>query len=158
MSPAAESPASPESTAPTADEVRSAVRAWLDDHWDADLALLDWRRLLAAAGWGAPSWPTRWHGRGLPAWADDVVAGEIARAGAVGPPVGSGMALAAPTILAHGPDSMRERFLLPTLTGDVTWCQLFSEPGAGSDLAGLSTTAVLDGDCLLYTSPSPRDS
>ena len=134
------------STVPTADEVRSAVRAWLDDHWDADLALLDWRRLLAAAGWGAPSWPTRWHGRGLPAWADDVVAGEIARAGAVGPPVGSGMALAAPTILAHGPDSMRERFLLPTLTGDVTWCQLFSEPGAGSDLAGLSTTAVLDGD------------
>jgi len=137
--------ASPES-AQTQEGVRSEVRAWVTEHWDPDLALIEWRRLLAASGWGAPSWPTRWHGRGLPAWADDVVASEIARAGAVGPPVGSGMALAAPTILAHGPDALRERFLLPTLTGDVTWCQLFSEPGAGSDLAGLSTTAVLDGD------------
>ena len=56
------------------------------------------------------------------------------------------MGLAAPTILAHGPDPLRERFLAPTVTGEVTWCQLFSEPGAGSDLAGLTTTARLDGD------------
>jgi enoyl-CoA hydratase/carnithine racemase/alkylation response protein AidB-like acyl-CoA dehydrogenase len=64
----------------------------------------------------------------------------------VGVPVGSGTSLAAPTILAVGPDLVRERFLLPTLTGEVTWCQLFSEPGAGSDLAGLTTHAELDGD------------
>jgi len=131
---------------PTPDDVRADARAWITANWSPDLELIEWRRVLAASGWGAPSWPAQWHGRGLPAWADDVVTAEIARAGAVGPPVGSGMALAAPTILAHGPDTMRERFLLPTLTGDVTWCQLFSEPGAGSDLAGLSTTAVLDGD------------
>ncbi len=93
-----------------------------------------------------PSWPQRWHGRGLPAWADELVGSELLRLGAVGVPVGSGTWLAAPTILAHGPDELRERLLRPTLTGEQTWCQLFSEPGAGSDLAGLSTTAVLDGD------------
>jgi alkylation response protein AidB-like acyl-CoA dehydrogenase len=70
----------------------------------------------------------------------------LLRLGAVGVPVGSGSWLAAPTIVAHGPDELREQLLRPILTGQQTWCQLFSEPGAGSDLAGLSTTAVLDGD------------
>ena len=71
---------------------------------------------------------------------------ELLRLGAVGIPVGSGTWLAAPTILAHGSDDVRDRLLAPILTGEQTWCQLFSEPGAGSDLAGLSTSAVLDGD------------
>jgi alkylation response protein AidB-like acyl-CoA dehydrogenase len=110
------------------------------------LSLREWRRLLARSGWAVPSWPERWHGKGMPAWADDLVAAELLRLGAVGTPVGSGMTLAAPTILAHGPDHVRERFLPTILTGEETWCQLFSEPGAGSDLAGLSTSAVLDGD------------
>ena len=128
------------------EDVRSEVRQWLALNWDADLPLVEWRRKLAAEGWIAPSWPTRWHGRGLPAWADDIVNEELRRIGAIGRPLGGGMNLAAPTILAHGPDTLRERFLLPTLTGELTWCQLFSEPGAGSDLAGLTTTARLDGD------------
>ena len=93
-----------------------------------------------------PSWPTRWYGRDLPAWADRVVAEEIRRVGAVGTPLGGGMSLAAPTIMTHGSDELRTRILRPTITGEVTWTQLFSEPGAGSDLAGLSTTAVRDGD------------
>ena len=67
-------------------------------------------------------------------------------AGAVGTRLGGGPSLAAPTIMAHGSDDLRRRLLRPTLTGEVTWCQLFSEPGAGSDLAGLQATAVRDGD------------
>jgi alkylation response protein AidB-like acyl-CoA dehydrogenase len=107
------------------------------------MALRDWRERLVDAGWAVPSWPERWYGRGLPAWADAVVAREIRACGAVAS-VPSG--LAGPTILEQGPDATRERFLRPLLTGAEVWCQLFSEPSAGSDLAGLTSTAVLDGD------------
>jgi alkylation response protein AidB-like acyl-CoA dehydrogenase len=130
----------------TPDGLRAELADWVGQHWDPDQPLRDWRELLLQAGWAVPSWPRRWHGRGLPGWADELVAAELVRLGAVGTPVGSGTWLAAPTILAHGPDELRDRLLPPILTGAQTWCQLFSEPGAGSDLAGLSTTAVLDGD------------
>ena len=128
------------------DEVRAEVRDWLASHWDPDLALVEWRTLLADSGWACPSWPQEWFGKGLPAWSDSIVHDEIADAGAVGPPVGGGMGLAAPTILAHGPDSLRAKLLHPILTGEHMWCQLFSEPGSGSDLAGLTTRAERDGD------------
>jgi alkylation response protein AidB-like acyl-CoA dehydrogenase len=133
-------------SAVTPDVLRAELAAWVREQWDPDRPLRDWRELLLEAGWAVPSWPRRWHGRGLPGWADELVAAELVRLGAVGTPVGSGTWLAAPTILAHGPDELRERLLPPILTGAQTWCQLFSEPGAGSDLAGLATTAVLDGD------------
>jgi alkylation response protein AidB-like acyl-CoA dehydrogenase len=134
----------------TPQDIRAELAGWVTAHWNPGLALREWRRMLADSGWAVPSWPQRWHGRGLPDWAADVVGDELIRLGAVGTPVGSGMTLAAPTILAHGPDSCRERFLLPTLTGEQTWCQLFSEPGAGSDLAGLTTSAVLrDGEWVV---------
>ena len=128
------------------DQIRAELGDWVAGHWDPTMALRDWRELLLDSGWAVPSWPRRWHGRGLPAWADELVGGELLRLGAVGIPVGSGTWLAAPTILAHGSDELRDRLLRPILTGEQTWCQLFSEPGAGSDLAGLSTSAVLDGD------------
>ncbi len=118
----------------------------MDASWDPELSLVDWRKRVVSAGWGAPSWPGRWLGRDLPAWADDVVSNELVESGAVGVPVGTAVGLAAPTILTHGPDPLRERFLRPILTGEESWCQLFSEPGAGSDLAGLMTRAELDGD------------
>jgi alkylation response protein AidB-like acyl-CoA dehydrogenase len=139
-------PGSEPAEAVTPESVKAWLARWVAEYWDADMPLRDWRRLLARSGWAVPSWPRRWHGKGMPAWADEVVAGELIRLGAVGTPVGSGMTLAAPTILAHGPDLGRERFLPAIVTGEETWCQLFSEPGAGSDLAGLSTSAVLDGD------------
>jgi alkylation response protein AidB-like acyl-CoA dehydrogenase len=132
-------PATPES-------VREALLAWLPARWDPSLSLVEWRRRLLEAGWAAPSWPKQWYGRGLPAWADALVANELIQAGAVGAAVGSSTGLAAPTVLTHGPDAMRERFLAPALTGEEVWCQLFSEPGAGSDLAGLTTRAELRGD------------
>jgi alkylation response protein AidB-like acyl-CoA dehydrogenase len=130
----------------TPEQVRADLTSWVQDNWDPGLPLLRWRRLLLESGWAVPGWPARWHGRGLPAWADEIAASELIRLGAVGLPVGGGTWLAAPTILAHGSDELRDRLLAPILTGEQTWCQLFSEPGAGSDLAGLSTSAVLDGD------------
>ncbi len=103
-------------------------------------------RGLADSGWACPSWPEEWFGKGLPAWADSIAHDEIADAGAVGAPVGGGLGLATPTILAHGPDALRRKLLHPILTGEHMWCQLFSEPGSGSDLAGLTTRAERDGD------------
>jgi alkylation response protein AidB-like acyl-CoA dehydrogenase len=130
-------------TAAEPELIRREVREWVSQNWDPSLSLRDWRERLVSSGWAVPSWPVRWYGKGLPAWADDIVADEIRRGHAVASiPAG----LAGPTILEQGPDPVRERFLRPLLTGEETWCQLFSEPSAGSDIAGLTTTAVLDGD------------
>ena len=123
--------------------IRADVRAWVEANWDPSLTLRAWRELLVASGWAVPSWPERWYGKGMPAWADDVVRSEIQRCGALATVPGG---LPGATILEQGPDAMRERFLRPLLTGEEMWCQLFSEPSAGSDLAGLTTSAVLDGD------------
>jgi alkylation response protein AidB-like acyl-CoA dehydrogenase len=130
---------------PTPGQIRTELASWTRQHWHPDMPLRDWRELLADSGWSAPSWPERWGGRGWPAWADDVVAAELIALGAVGAPVGLGMTLAAPTLLAHGSDELKQQLIRPILTGEHTWCQLFSEPGAGSDLAGLSAAAVRDG-------------
>jgi alkylation response protein AidB-like acyl-CoA dehydrogenase len=121
--------------------VRAQVAGWLAQAWDPELSLAQWRARLADSGWACPTWPREWGGRGLPAAAAAVVAQEFARAGAVPAPEGVGMNLAGPTILEHGSDELKRRFLRPTVTGEIRWCQLFSEPGAGSDLAGLQARA-----------------
>jgi alkylation response protein AidB-like acyl-CoA dehydrogenase len=131
---------------PTDDEVRAEVRAWLAQAWDPDLALVEWRDRLVDSGWGAPAWPRRWWGRDLTDPQVEMVRGELDRAGAVGLAAGIGMLLAAPTLLTHGSDSLKQRLLRRTMTGRARWCQLFSEPGTGSDLAGLSTRARRDGE------------
>ena len=128
------------------DDVTAEIRAWLDEQWDPALSLVDWRERLAGAGWAKPSWPVGLGGRGLPEWADGVVGAALAEIDAPGPPVGVGMALAAATILEHGAPDVKQRFLPKSITGEYTWCQLFSEPGAGSDLAGVTAHAVADGD------------
>jgi alkylation response protein AidB-like acyl-CoA dehydrogenase len=126
--------------------VRAEVAAWLAEHWDPERPLVEWRALLADSGWGCPTWPTDRYGRGLEPGAAAVVAAEFARVGAVGPAAGSGMTLAAPTIVRHGSDELARRLLRGIVTGEEKWCQLFSEPGNGSDLAGLTTRAEQDGD------------
>jgi len=128
------------------DAVRAEVCAWLEAHWSPDLGLRQWRELLADSGWGCPTWPRQWFGRGLSAAQAEIVREEFRRAGAVGPAEGSGMGLAAPTLLEHGSGELKRRLLRRILTGEDTWCQLFSEPGGGSDLAGLTTRADRDGD------------
>ena len=133
-------------TEPERHDAVERMRAWLDDTWDPQRPLLEWRELLADSGWGCPSWPSQWYGKDLPG--DDAarVLDALKGAGAVGPAIGVGMSLAAPTLLAHASDALKGRLLRPIITGADTWCQLFSEPGNGSDLAGLTTTAVRDGD------------
>jgi alkylation response protein AidB-like acyl-CoA dehydrogenase len=127
-------------------DVRAEVRAWIEATWDPERPLVEWRRLLADSGWAVPSWPKESFGRGLPPEIDAIVAEELTRAGAVGVPVGVGIGLAAPTILTHGSAEVKARLLRRIVTGEDMWCQLFSEPGSGSDLAGLTTRADRDGD------------
>lgn len=128
------------------DHVADEARTWLEEHWDPEGDLIEWRNLLADTGWGTPSWPKEWHGRGLAPSMDRVVADQFTAVGAVGVASGVSMYLVAPTLLAHGSDDVKRRFLRPILTGQHKWCQLFSEPGSGSDLAGLTTRADRDGD------------
>ena len=131
---------------PGVDELRATLRTWLASNWDPELSLVAWRTRLADAGWARPSWPEACGGRGLALRANDVVDRELLALGAAGVPEGVGMHLAAPTILEHGDEAARATFLRATVTGELAWCQLFSEPGAGSDLAGLTTRATRDGD------------
>jgi alkylation response protein AidB-like acyl-CoA dehydrogenase len=127
-------------------EVQSELRAWVAANWDPGLSLARWRELLADSGWASPAWPRDWCGRDLPPAAAAVVAAVLAAEGVPGPPEGVGVALAAPVIIEYAPDELKRRLIRATVTGELTWCQLFSEPGAGSDLAGLASRAEPDGD------------
>ena len=129
-----------------ADEVASEVRAWLASNWDPELTLAEWWERLADSGWAVPTWPEEWFGKGLTGDLAVVVSRELRAAGAVGPPAGLGLMLAGPTIVAHGSEEQKRRYLRPIVTGQEAWCQLFSEPGAGSDLASLQCRAVRDGE------------
>ncbi|MXY53942.1 MAG: acyl-CoA dehydrogenase [Gammaproteobacteria bacterium] len=134
---------------PSADSVRREVRQWLEANWDPNEDLVAWRNLLADSGWGMPVWPRQWHGRDLPQALAPVVDEEFARLGAVGVAKTGIRLLAAATLLEHGSDAHKARFLRRILTGEDTWCQLFSEPGSGSDLAGATTRADRHGDHFL---------
>ncbi|MHB8381395.1 MAG: acyl-CoA dehydrogenase family protein [Candidatus Binataceae bacterium] len=127
-------------------EVRAEVREWLAANWDPQMSLVAWRNKLADSGWGMPQWPQEWYGRGLPIAMARAVEEEFATAGAVGVAKSGVRLLAAATLLEHGSDLQKKNFLRRILTGEDTWCQLFSEPGSGSDLAGATTRADLNGD------------
>ena len=126
--------------------VRAECRAWLEANWNPNLGLVEWRHKLAESGWGNPHWPSRWYGRDLPVGLVPVVKEEFARIGAIGVAEAGIRVLAAATILAHGTDMHKEKFLMRILTGEDTWCQLFSEPGSGSDVAGAVTRAEMRGN------------
>jgi alkylation response protein AidB-like acyl-CoA dehydrogenase len=136
-----------ESTGDTgADEILSDLRAWLGGNWDPDLTVGEWWERLGLAGWSSPGLPENAYGKGM-ARADAVlVSQEISKYGALGAPAGLGLLLAAPTIATHGTQEQIDLYVRDIVTGTKAWCQLFSEPQAGSDLAGLQTKAVRDGD------------
>jgi len=135
----------------TTDEVRAELDAWIADNWDPDITVAEWWARLAAGRWVSPSMPPEAGGRGYGRDLAAVVSTGLAEANVVGPPNGLGLMLAAPTIGVHGTPEQIDRFVPEIFDGTVAWCQLFSEPGAGSDLAGLQCKAVRDGDEWIIT-------
>ncbi len=143
------------------DSYRRELRAWLSDHLTDRYRGLDfsgepsaewlsamgeWNRALADAGYAAPGWPRRWGGRDASLLELVAHEEEMARAGAPGPLNAIGVPNIAPAIMAFGTEAQCERFLAPLLSGEEIWCQGFSEPDAGSDLASLGCRAVREGD------------
>ncbi|MER5517174.1 acyl-CoA dehydrogenase family protein [Streptomyces sp. NPDC002763] len=133
--------------APEDDAFRREVRAWLDTHVKADADRRGWERALGAAGWIGLGWPEGGYGNRTGTLTQQVVwAEEYARSAA--PPRSGhiGENLLAPTLIAHGSEEQKARFLPPVAAGEELWCQGYSEPGAGSDLAGVRTAAVREAD------------
>jgi len=140
-------------------EFREELRAWLASNvpppYEGSLAedspahvayLRAWQHRLYEGGWLGLTWPREYGGRGLGPVEQSIFMEEMARASA--PPVLGlvGIALIGPTIIAYGTDEQKRQYIAPMLAGDKIWCQGYSEPNAGSDLGGLSTRAVADGD------------
>jgi alkylation response protein AidB-like acyl-CoA dehydrogenase len=146
---------------------RAEARAWLDVHaipkghpddfsagmWSTEYSeetyvkrCREWQGVLAGGGWAGITWPVAFGGRGGRPIEAAIFNQEQARYGVSNGVFAIALGMVGPTLLAHGTDEQRARYLPPMLRGDEVWCQLFSEPAAGSDLAGLTTRAVLDGD------------
>ena len=135
-------------------EFREKVRSWLEAHKgeapprsgsteDPDYinARRAWQGKLAEAGLAGATWPKEYGGQGLGPIEQVIIGQEIARAGVPGILDGIGIGMLGPTIIANGTDEQKSRYLAPMLHGDEVWCQLFSEPAAGSDLAGIQSRA-----------------
>ena len=106
----------------------------------------EWWRRLAHSGYGFPHWPTEWFGKSMSTLEAAAVRKEMASARVLGPPIGVGTSMAAPVLIAHGSEDQRARWLPALAVGEERWCQFFSEPDAGSDLASIRTQAVSDGN------------
>lgn len=133
-------------TADTEASVRERAATWFRHNWNPDISLGEWWALLAASGWGFPTFPRQWFGLDLPLKMAAAVNDERKRIGAAAPPTTIGARVLAPLVLDYGTEDQKRRYLFDTLAGSAIWCELFSEPGYGSDLADLATRAVRDGD------------
>ena len=126
-------------------DIRTEVRQWLAENWDPKMDRAEWSRRVFEAGWAVPSWEPQWWGRGLSDAESRIVAAEFAAVGARG--AGQDRSdLMACTLHDLGTDEQKQRLIPPAIRGETRWCLLYSEPGAGSDLAGLRTRADRDGD------------
>ena len=146
---------------------RAEAREWLAANFPASLAhdfpaqmanlqaqaesadALKWRRAMGAKGWGTPVWPKAIGGGGLSRDEARVLAEELAKIGARNPIGGMGVSMFGPTLLEYGSDALKKQHFPGIVSGDVWWCQGYSEPGAGSDLASLQTRAEDKGDHFL---------
>ena len=145
---------------PQETKFRDELRVWLQSNvpndWETHRLrdsmedrfqfLRAWQKRVYEAGWAGVAWPKEYGGRGASLMEQVIFTQEMAAAGA--PPMANilGLALIGPTIIAYGTEAQKKRYLANILSGDEIWCQGFSEPNAGSDLAGLRTEARLDGD------------
>jgi hypothetical protein len=145
---------------PEAEEFRTVIRSWLEENlpagWFDDGFEMtpeekaafneEWTKKLYAGGWICATWPEEYGGKGLSTMEGVVLAEEFARARAPMRADFFGDTLVGPTILMNGTEEQKKHFLPKIMSGEMRWCQGFSEPDSGSDLASLKTTAVLDGD------------
>ena len=128
------------------ENLTTEVRQWLNDNWNPELSLVEWRTKLADTGWATADWPEEYYGKGTSAEEAADIAAVFQDMGIVGAAQSGVRMLAAATLLAHGNDAQKRKYLKRIITGEDSWCQLFSEPGSGSDLAGSTTRADLVGD------------
>jgi alkylation response protein AidB-like acyl-CoA dehydrogenase len=145
---------------PSEQAFRDELRAWLVDNHpgpepEGDVAGFEfrraWQRALHDAGWAGVSWPKEYGGRGATLVEQAIYNEELARAQAPSTANVLGLSMGGPTLIAHGTEEQKRRYLEPILSADEIWCQGFSEPEAGSDLASLKTRAVRDGDEWVVT-------
>ncbi len=127
-------------------EVIAELDQWLNENWDPEITVEEWWNRLGLSGWAAPMWPEAWFGKDLNRAESVAVQNRIVEFGALSAPGGLGLLLAGPTIIDQGNDEQKDTLVRDIITGQQAWCQLFSEPGAGSDLAGLQSKALKDGD------------
>ena len=144
------------------DAFRAEAREWLEANFPKSLANQQtamipgaegltedgklWKQRMADKGWGAPTWPTEYGGGGLSGAEARVLQQEMARIGAENPVAGMGTSMFGPTLLEYGTEAQKRRHIPPIVRGELRWCQGYSEPGAGSDLASLQTKCEDAGD------------
>ena len=144
------------------DAFRAEARGWLEANFPKSLANQQtamipgaeglsedgklWKQRMADKGWGAPTWPTEYGGGGLSGAEARVLQQEMAGIGAENPVAGMGTSMFGPTLLEYGTEAQKKRHIPPIVRGELRWCQGYSEPGAGSDLASLQTKCEDAGD------------